>query len=49
MFTESDIEKYFRGEKKESIIFMVVGILAIILGLIFFFIIKSFLNCVIVT
>jgi hypothetical protein len=41
MFSKTDIEKYFDAEKKESIIFMVVGIAAIILGLIFFFLIKS--------
>ena len=41
MFNKTDIEKYFIAEKSESILFIVVGILAIVISLVFFFYIKS--------
>ena len=37
MFAQTDIEKYFIAEKQESLLFIVVGIIAIILALAFFF------------
>lgn len=41
MFTKTDIEKYFTGEKQESVLFMFIGIAAIITAIIFFFFIKT--------
>ena len=37
MFSKSDIEKYFIGEKQGSLIFLIVGAIAIGLALYFFF------------
>jgi len=41
MFSKSDIEKYFNGEKTGSLFFLWIGIIGIALAIIFFFIIKS--------
>ena len=41
MLTKADIEKYFIAEKQESLVFLVIGIAAIALALIFYFIIKT--------
>lgn len=41
MFTKSDIEKYFDAEKQESMLFMVVGIAAVVLAVFLFFYIKT--------
>ncbi len=41
MFTKSDIEKYFTAEKSESLLFMIIGITAIILAIVFFFFLKT--------
>ncbi len=41
MFTKIDIEKYFTAEKNESLLFIIVGIAAIILAIVFFFFIKT--------
>lgn len=41
MLTKTDIEKYFIAEKHESLVFLVVGILAIVLALIFYFMGKT--------
>ncbi|MFZ4057647.1 MAG: hypothetical protein ACOYKE_05885 [Ferruginibacter sp.] len=41
MFSKTDIEKYFSAEKSESLLFMVVGIAAIIAAIVFFFYLKS--------
>jgi len=41
MLTKADIEKYFIAEKQESLIFLIVGIIAISLALIFYFATKS--------
>jgi hypothetical protein len=41
MFSKTDIEKYFIGEKQESWVFMAIGIAGILLAIIFFFILKS--------
>ena len=41
MLTKADIEKYFMAEKHESLLFLVVGLAAILLALIFYFSIKT--------
>jgi hypothetical protein len=41
MLTKTDIEKYFIAEKQESLVFLVIGLLAIVLALIFYFIVKT--------
>lgn len=41
MFTKADIEKYFMAEKQESLVFLVIGIIAVLLALAFFFILKT--------
>lgn len=41
MFTKTDIEKYFTAEKSESLLFIIIGITAIVLALIFFFFLKT--------
>jgi drug/metabolite transporter (DMT)-like permease len=41
MFTKADIEKYFNAEKSESLLFIVIGITAILLALIFFLYLKT--------
>jgi hypothetical protein len=41
MFTKTDIEKYFIGEKQESLLFLLIGIAGIITAIIFFFFIKT--------
>ena len=41
MFTKTDIEKYFAAEKTESLIFVIIGIAAIVLAIIFFFFLKT--------
>ena len=41
MFTTSDIEKYFNGEKQESLLFIVIGIAGIVAAIIFFFALKN--------
>lgn len=43
MLTKTDIEKYFTAEKQESIVFLVLGIIAIATAIIFLFFIKN--NC----
>jgi hypothetical protein len=37
MLTKSDIEKYFIAEKQESLVFLIIGLIAILLALIFYF------------
>jgi hypothetical protein len=37
MLTKADIEKYFIAEKQESLVFLVIGMAAILLALIFYF------------
>lgn len=37
MFTKSDIEKYFIAEKQESLVFVVIGVLAVAAAIYFFF------------
>ena len=41
MLTKTDIEKYFIAEKQESLVFLVIGIAAIGLALIFYFAVKT--------
>ncbi|HTQ64735.1 MAG TPA: hypothetical protein VMI12_08050 [Puia sp.] len=41
MFTKTDIEKYFIAEKTGSMIFLIIGIIAILLSLIFYFLLKT--------
>ena len=41
MFTKADIEKYFLGEKQESFLFMGIGIVAVVLALLFFLLLKT--------
>jgi Mg2+/citrate symporter len=41
MFSKADIEKYFVAEKQESILFIVIGIIAIAAAVAFYFFIKS--------
>lgn len=41
MFTKSDIEKYFVAEKSESLLFLIFGLLAISLSIIFYSYLKS--------
>jgi len=41
MLTKADIEKYFLAEKQESLIFLAIGIIAILLSLIFYSYLKT--------
>ncbi len=41
MFTKADIEKYFNAEKSESLLFIVIAVLAIAAAFVFFFFIKT--------
>lgn len=40
MFTKAVIEKYFNAEKQESLLFIILGVAAIIAGLFFLFVLK---------
>lgn len=41
MFTKTDIEKYFIAEKQESLLFMIIGAVAIIIALLALFVWKT--------
>jgi hypothetical protein len=41
MFTKADIERYFNAEKNESLLFIIIGITAILLAFVFFFYLKT--------
>ncbi len=41
MLTKTDIEKYFIAEKQESLLFLVIGIIAVITAIIFLTILKN--------
>lgn len=41
MFHKTDIEKYFNAEKAESLLFLGIGVAAVITALIFFFYLKT--------
>jgi len=41
MFTKADIEKYFMAEKQESLVFLIIGAIAVLLAIAFFFFLKT--------
>jgi hypothetical protein len=41
MLTKTDIEKYFIAEKQESLVFLIIGIAVIVIGLVFYFAMKT--------
>ena len=41
LFTKTDIEKYFIAEKAESLVFIILGIAAIVLAIVLFFFVKA--------
>jgi hypothetical protein len=41
MFSKADIEKYFLAEKEESLIFIIIGIMALLLAIAFFIFYKT--------
>jgi len=41
MFSKQDIEKYFLAEKQLGLVFIVIGILAILLAIVFFLLLKT--------
>lgn len=41
MFSKADIEQYFNAEKQESLLFLLIGIAAIITAVVFFFLLKT--------
>jgi hypothetical protein len=41
MLTKAEIEKYFIAEKQESLVFLVIGIAAIVVALILYFMVKT--------
>jgi len=41
MFSRTDIEKYFTGEKQESLLFLVIGVVAVLTAVVLFFFIKT--------
>jgi MFS family permease len=41
MFTKADIEKYFNAEKQESLLFVGIGLAAIIAAIVIFFFLKT--------
>ena len=41
MFTKTDIEKYFIAEKSESLLFVIIGIVAIVVATVFLFFTKT--------
>ncbi|MBC7651846.1 MAG: hypothetical protein H7101_08860 [Deinococcales bacterium] len=41
MLTKNDIEKYFIAEKQESLLFIILGLVAIVLAALFLFVYKS--------
>lgn len=41
MFSKADIEHYFIAEKNESLLFIILGISAVLLAIIFFFFVKT--------
>ena len=41
MLTKEGIEKYFNAEKNESLLFIIIGVAAIMLALVFFFYLKA--------
>lgn len=41
MFSKTDIEKYFMAEKQESLLFVIIGVAAVIAAIAFYFLLKS--------
>jgi hypothetical protein len=41
MLTKADIEKYFIAEKQESLVFLIIGLAALLLALIFYMMVKT--------
>jgi predicted membrane channel-forming protein YqfA (hemolysin III family) len=41
MFSKTDIERYFMAEKQESLLFIIIGALAILAAIAFYFLLKS--------
>jgi hypothetical protein len=41
MLTKADIEKYFIAEKQESLVFLIIGIAAILLALLFYNVVRT--------
>lgn len=41
MFTKTDIERYFTAEKSESLVFIIIGLAAIVAAVILFFFLKT--------
>jgi hypothetical protein len=41
MLTPNDIEKYFVAEKQAAAVFLIIGVLAVILGVVFIFVFKT--------
>ncbi|MEO5683394.1 MAG: hypothetical protein ABIQ88_12175 [Chitinophagaceae bacterium] len=41
MFSKQDIEKYFLAEKQLSLLFIIVGCIAIVMAILFFFLLKT--------
>jgi len=41
MFTKADIEKYFLAEKQGSLLFLILGVIAILLAVAFYFFLKN--------
>ena len=44
MLTKTDIEKYFIAEKQESLVFLIIGIAAIVLAVIFYGLVKTHMS-----
>ena len=41
MLTKADIEKYFIAEKQESLVFLIIGLAALLLALVFYLMVKT--------
>lgn len=41
MFSKTDIEKYFMAEKQESLVFVIIGVAAVLAAIAFIFLLKS--------
>jgi len=41
MFSKQDIEKYFLAEKQLGLLFIIIGAIAIVLAIVFFFLLKT--------
>ncbi|HEX5668078.1 MAG TPA: hypothetical protein VFX73_04685 [Chitinophagaceae bacterium] len=41
MFSKTDIERYFMAEKQESLVFVIIGVAAVLAAIAFYFLLKS--------